>query len=103
MYFWLTVVYHFKIAGVAYTGDRFEITYRNPVGDEEHFRQLLANYKPKSVVEILYDPKDPTRSVVLRPELVAKRKISNNKLSLSPLAASSGQAQGLEGAVHFLA
>jgi hypothetical protein len=68
-YFWLTVVYHFKVAGVDYTGDRFEITYLHPEGDEEHFRQLLATYKPKSVVEILYDPKDPTRSVVLRPEL----------------------------------
>jgi hypothetical protein len=68
-YFWLTVVYHFKVADVDYTGDRFEITYVHPNGDEEHLRQLLANYKPRSMVEILYDPKDPTRSVVLRPEL----------------------------------
>jgi hypothetical protein len=63
----LMMAYHFSVAGATYTGDRYEIPSRRDSGDEQYFRNKLAPYAPGSLVKILYDPKDPTRSVVTPP------------------------------------
>ena len=65
----LQVEYHFSVEGVNYQGNRFEIPSRRSSGDENYFRQRLAPYSPGTTVKIIYDPKDPTRSVVTRPEM----------------------------------
>jgi hypothetical protein len=61
--------YHFSVAGITYTGNRFEIPSRRAGGDEADFRRQLAPYAPGSVVKVYYDSKDPTRSVVSRPTM----------------------------------
>ncbi len=63
----LMMTYHFSAGGVVYTGDRFEIPSRRSGGDEQYFLKKLAPYAPGSAVKILYDPKDPARSVVTPP------------------------------------
>jgi hypothetical protein len=65
----LMMNYHFSVAGITYTGDRFEIPPRRSSGDESYFRKKLAPYSPGTVVKIYYDPKDPTRSVITHPEM----------------------------------
>jgi hypothetical protein len=67
--FSLRMRYHFLVSGAAYTGDRFEIPSRRASGDEEYFKRELAPYAPGSAVKIYYDPKDPTRSVVTKPQM----------------------------------
>jgi hypothetical protein len=65
----LRTSYHFAVDGVQYQGDRFEIPPRRSGGDESYFQKKLAPYAPGSVVRILYDPKNPTFSVVTPPHL----------------------------------
>jgi hypothetical protein len=65
----LMMDYHFSIAGIAYTGDRFKIPSRRSSGDEGYFRKQLAPYSPGAVVKIYYDPKDPNRNMVTHPEM----------------------------------
>jgi len=65
----LMMRYHFFVAGIPYTGDRFEIPSCRHSGDVGYFRKQLAPYAPGAVVKIYYDPKNPTRSVVTHPEI----------------------------------
>ena len=59
------VTYLFEANGQTYRGTRFEIpTTRGFQADE---RRRLAPYSPGARIVILYDPADPTRSVVNRP------------------------------------
>lgn len=60
--------YRFQVKGREFVGTRLEIPARRS-GSEEAERNRLAMYAPGTTVQILYDPLDPTRSVVLRPSI----------------------------------
>jgi hypothetical protein len=90
----LMMNYHFSVAGIPYSGNRFEIPSHRAGGDEANFRRQLAPYAPGSVIRIYYDPKDPTRSVVRRPSMDYWFIVSIGGVSLFLLGASLLIANG---------
>jgi Protein of unknown function (DUF3592) len=79
--------YRFHVNGREYVGTRLEIP-RGRSGSEEAERNRLESYAPGTTVQILYDPLDPTRSVVLRPSINYWFTLGMGLLSLGLIVAS---------------
>ena len=62
------VVYTFEVAGHTYSGDHFEVPPRRS-GDRAFELGRLEPFAPGTRVEIFYDPSNPERSVLTRPQM----------------------------------
>ncbi|MEB3212210.1 MAG: DUF3592 domain-containing protein [Leptolyngbyaceae bacterium] len=58
----LTVRYQYTVKGVQYVGDRFNVSG----GSVGNAPQLVKRYRQGAIVEVIYDPRNPSKSALVR-------------------------------------
>lgn len=75
------VTYAFSVGGETYRGDRIEIPTRKPP-NRKAAQRVVSTYPVGSRIVIHYDPDDPARNVIVRPEFHWPSEIVKGSLPL---------------------
>ena len=58
----ITVKYEYAVRNIKYIGDRFNVSQGSVGGATE----IAKRYRPGTIVDVIYDPKDPRSSALIR-------------------------------------
>jgi len=62
----IVVKYHYRIEGIRYVGDRFSVSG----GSVGHAPEVIKNYRPGAIIDVIYNPRNPGESFLVRNPVV---------------------------------